>query len=308
MHSLRIMVVGIALIVAASVEANTGAIPVIGKGHTAAVVHNGEMYVFYKSSSTCQVGYVKTSDGVNWSAEQYVPLPFHCIGNGPHSAVSFNSKIYLFVDDGNNPGAMWYTSLSNGTWAAQKQVDSTSGLTDATVYNGQLHYFWREASGLWVRHRTMNTSEVWSSPIRWSEDEASYGVAAAPFNSRLYQAWTGFDGTYKKMWAAYKENGVWAGRHHVNSGDYPLTSVAPDVTQHNLKFYIVYVGSYDSTKLYYKALNTSYQWENEVEWSTGGAYAHFRPAVVSFNNQLWVFYKLGHANTLSQVFYKIHYI
>lgn len=175
------------------------------------------------------------------------------------------------------------------------------------MYNGQLYYFWREAGGTWIRHRTMSTSETWSSPTRWSDDEASYGIAAAPFGSRLYQTWTGKDGTHKKLWAGHKENGTWGGRHHIDSGDYPLTSRAPDATQHNLKFYIVYIGGYDNTKMYYKALNGSYQWENEVEWSLG-TYAYYRPAVVSFNNQVWVFYKLGSSSTLSYIFYKIHYI
>jgi hypothetical protein len=189
-----------------------------------------------------------------------------------------------------------------GVWTYRGQIQYGSGF-DLAVYNNHLYLFWVENGGTWIRNKSMDVNGVWSPYTRWSDDEATYGVSAAPFGARLYQIWPGNSGTYRKLWSGYLLNGTWGGRQNVDSGDFPLTSHAPDAVEHNGKLYVAYVGSYDSTKLYYKALNSSFTWENEVELAAGSG-QYYRPGVISFNGQLWIFYTYSTGGGISyQNFY-----
>src|SRR5215212_9238327 len=225
------------------------------------VVHNTQLYLFYLKGSlfndpTCSVAYTSSFDGVNYGTERLVNLPM-CVGaTDDFTAASFNGSLYFFFRPANT-GDIHYASMdAAGAWTYRGQIQYGSGF-DLAVYNNRLYLFWVENGGTWIRNKSMDVNGVWSANTRWSADEATYGVSAAPFGSRLYQVWPGNSGTYRKLWSGYLANGTWGGRQNIDSGDFPLTSQAPDAVEHNGKLYVAYVGSYESRLMYYKALNSS---------------------------------------------------
>lgn len=271
------------------------------------VVHNSQLYLFYAkgdffNTPICKIAYTSSFDGVTWNgAESLVTLPY-CVTSDDFAATSFNGFLYVFYRQPNSGNVLYSFRDLAGVWQTGG-VAGSGDRFDVTVFNNRLYFFFGEYAGTWMRHKSMDTSGIWSATTRWSDDELYYGVAASPFGSRLYQIWAGNSGTYKKLWAGYMSGSTWGGRQHIDSGDYPLTSNKPDAAEHNSKLYVVYNGSYDNSKIYYKALNSSYTWENEVELASG-SYMYYRPGAVSFNGQFFIFYTFSTGgNIIYQHFY-----
>jgi hypothetical protein len=289
---------------ATSATAATGNLPTsnLSLAGVKPVVHNNELYLFYLkgdffNTPACKIAYTRSFDGVTWNgAETVINLPY-CVKSDDFAAASFNGNIYLFArQDGTGNVNYFYLDYA-GVWQTGGSAGSGDRF-DVTVFNSRLYFFWGEYGGTWMRNKSMNTSGVWSANTRWSDDETYYGVAAAPFGTRLYQLWAGNSGTYKKLWAGYLSGTTWGGRQNIDSGDFPLTSSAPDAVEHNGKLYVAYNGSYDKTKIYYKALNGSYTWENEVEL-VAGSNQYYRPGIVSFNGQLFIFFTYSTGGNIS---------
>jgi hypothetical protein len=168
--------------------------------------------------------------GATWSTPETFPLGTHTNCFTIPSGISFNGKLYVFVEC----SSVLYTSRnSSGNWSAVSwipgaQPGATIGLA---VYSNRLYAIWRAwSNNTSLFYASMGTDGIWSATARLSTGESGASPTAAVL--------TGSDGhndnlLYKKM----SSSGQWMGE--VDTG-WDVTATAPSLVYFNGQMWLIY--------------------------------------------------------------------
>jgi hypothetical protein len=239
-------------------------------------VFNGVMYLFYVHAGQPN-GYLfyQTSNGTTWSTPTAVPQAQQHImaSSGEPRATVFNNRLYVFYTSGST---IYYWSMdSAGNWtsvAGTVPGATTPQAPGVTGFNGRLYAAWRATgSNSSLFYSSMDTSGNWTASVRLSTGETSrapslVSFVAADGNEYMYGVWKNraCQDCVETMWyAKMSPFSGWGLGTQLESGDYPMTARDQSLAATANGLAVVYTGGHNAG-LYYKNLNASHIWQNEV--------------------------------------------
>lgn len=202
------------------------------------------------------------------------------------SAVVFNTQLYVFYQNGNPDGQLWFTVFNGSSWIENKQVSSAdvSCSPAAAVYDNDIYVFYQgggKNGQLWY---ALFNGSSWTS----NQVSASAGISSSPmagvYNDNLVVAHQG-SGNSTDVYYIYYNGSSW-------SSDTQLMPISlacsPGPVVFNGELYVFMQDKNSAGQLWYTGSDGG-SWSLMTQVS--GASMSISPGMVVFNDQLYSFYQ-----------------
>jgi hypothetical protein len=153
-------------------------------GGPAAVVYDGQLYVFYQQAGgSQQLMYISSSNASTWSSPAAVPGQYLTTSA---SAVVYGSDLYVFYQGMDNDGTLYYNVYNGSSWSQGMTVPG-AGISQspaAVIYGSDIYVFYQNAGdGGELLYSTYGGS--WSSPVQVAGAAMTASPAAISYSETI---------------------------------------------------------------------------------------------------------------------------
>ncbi|PJZ25552.1 hypothetical protein CH352_17340 [Leptospira hartskeerlii] len=263
-----------------------------------AIVYNGLLYCFYRSSLPDQFLYYNIFDGKRWRGVKTVGGPSQEARlSGSPSAVVFGSKLYVFYQGCNNEGYIWFSVFDGQKWSGNEYLggaQTKSGITDspsAVIFQDKLYVF---------HHGFGDNGQVWCrifNGVKWTPDteiKEFHGITDSPSAVVFqYGLWIFHQGrgtnSVGKIYLVQKNSTEWFQDKQLEP--YSGISSSPSAVVFQDKLHVFHQGEGRNGQVWLRIFNNG-RWENDQRL------AHCLPMMnspfaVVFQNKLYLLHQMA---------------